>query len=159
MTATDGNLSDCVSARAPCVRGDDGLALRIERACRLAVSGRGAARALAEWTKRFGLTEAEFQLLWRLRPACGDEIDQTALARALAFSPAQISATVERMRLQGWIAGRSTTGDRRRHYWQLSENGRELLNQMLCAAALLRYDPPAETEFVLNGGPAREAAA
>jgi DNA-binding MarR family transcriptional regulator len=105
---------------------------------------------VAEWSKRFGLSEAEFQLLWWLRSAPDDGFDQTALASALAFSPAQISASVERLRAQGHIAPTRPVADRRRHHWQLSATGRELIDQMLVAVTLLRRE--------VNGG-GREAAA
>lgn len=150
MTATDGHSAEIDSAA------------RLERACSAAANGRRAARALADWTKRFGLTEAEFQFLWRLRPTSGDGPNQTTLAGSLVFSPAQISAIVERMRQRGLISERGTIGDRRRNYWQLSAAGRELLDQMQCAAASLHFDStPLENNPQVDSGAnrRREAAA
>jgi DNA-binding MarR family transcriptional regulator len=123
----------------------------IESTCITAIHGRRAARIVAEWAKRIGLTEAELQLLWRLRSAPNDGIDQTALASALAFSPAQISASIERLRAHGSISPISSVADRRRRHWQLSADGQELLDRMLVVVALLRSEP--------NGAGGREAAA
>jgi DNA-binding MarR family transcriptional regulator len=159
LTALDGNSGGCDPARGIALGDLDDAVGHVDRTCRTAVRGRRAARALAEWAKRFGLTEAELQLLWRLRSAPQGGFDQTALAAALAFSPAQISASVERLRSQAWICASGAVGDRRRHNWQLSTTGRELLDTMLNAATLLRYEPNDEAEPNSNGSRRREAAA
>jgi len=110
---------------------------QIDGACRAAIGGRGASRALGEWLRRFNLNEADFQVLWCLRSADDCGLDQTTLARRLSFSTAQVSATVERMRLQAWIVQQSALNDRRRHRWELSTAGRSLLNTMVGAASAL----------------------
>jgi DNA-binding MarR family transcriptional regulator len=134
-------------------------AARLERACSAAATGRRAARALAAWTKRFGLNEAEFQLLWGLRPASTDVPSQINLASTLAFSPAQVSAVVERMRQQGLICEREAIGDRRRHHWQLSPSGQLLLDRMLTAAALPQFDSHPILDIGTGASRSREAAA
>jgi DNA-binding MarR family transcriptional regulator len=132
----------------------------VDQTCLSAIGGRRAARALAYWAKRFGLGEAEFQLLWRLRSAPADGFDQTALATTLAFSPAQISASVERLRAQGWICSNGSIADRRRRHWKLSEAGLELIDQMLVAATLLRSQGEGRTPPTDHfGRSGREAAA
>jgi DNA-binding MarR family transcriptional regulator len=131
---------------------------QVDHACTVAIGGRRAARTIAEWSKRLGLTEAEFQILWRLRLAPNAGFDQTSLANALAFSPAQISASIERLRANGRICPTGTIADRRRHHWQLSATGCELLEQMLVAAKLLQCKPGGEAQSDLSGG-CREAAA
>jgi DNA-binding MarR family transcriptional regulator len=147
VTATDGNLA-----------GRD-WADRVDQACTAAANGRRAARALSEWTRGFGLTEAEFQLLWRLRLASADGLNQTALAGVVAFSPAQVSAVVEQLRQRSLIGERSAMGDRRRHHWQLTAEGLVLLNQMLEFAALLRYDSIPSPSWSADDSRRREAAA
>ena len=117
----------------------------IECTCRTVVDGRHAARVLAEWTQRFELGEAEFQVLWCLRSAANEGLDQTTLARKLAISPAQVSAIVERAGARDWIDQQSAASDRRRRLWQLSASGRSLLEQMIGAAALLRREPIVES--------------
>jgi DNA-binding MarR family transcriptional regulator len=111
---------------------------RIGLTCRTAADGRRAVRALSEWAQRFALSEPEFQVLWCLRSPLNDGRDQTGLAASVACSPAQISATVERLRAKGWIVQRQKPGDRRRHVWQLSAEGATLFGEMLLAVGHLR---------------------
>jgi DNA-binding MarR family transcriptional regulator len=147
VTATDGNLGGRDSAN------------RVDEACAAAANGRRAARALSEWTRRFGLAEAEFQLLWRLRLAPAEGLNQTALAGALAFSPAQVSAVVEHLRQRTLIGECGATGDRRRRHWQLTTAGVALLNEMLGAAGSLRCDSTASLDLSAGDCRRREAAA
>ena len=155
MTAV--NHHDCASIPAP-ISAADVVVRHIAETCRLAIDGRLAARTLADWTRRFKLGESEFQLLWCLRFAPRDGLDQSTIARRLAFSPAQVSATVERARARDWIWPGATSGDRRRHLWQLSASGLELLEEVLQAASLL-LRPRAAGEEELDGDFRREAAA
>ena len=80
----------------------------------MAIEGRRAGRMIAAWAKAFDLSEPELQLLWCLRQELGDGVDQTTISTRLAFSPAQVSAMVERLRAHGLIIQRLTVGDRRR---------------------------------------------
>ena len=116
----------------------------IERICRLVVDGRRAGRALADWARRFGLTEPEFLTLWRVSESPADGIDQTTLAQRLALSPAQISATVERLRTGDWIVQCDRPGDRRRHLWQLSARGRTRLQAIVGQAGILQTILPVD---------------
>jgi DNA-binding MarR family transcriptional regulator len=126
----------------------------VERTCRRIIDGRQAARALAAWTQPFHLSESEFQLLWILRPRADEGLDQTTLARVMAFSPAQVSATVERARAKGWIAQHNAPGDRRRHFWRLTNGGLALVEQIISALNRLQPEPFAERD-----ASSREAAA
>jgi DNA-binding MarR family transcriptional regulator len=138
VTAADANLGDRqIASHALSADGSD--LRRINFTCRTAADGRRAIRALGEWSERFELSEPEFQILWCLKAASGNGCDQTTIARELACSPAQISATVERMRAGGWITQQTAPGDRRRRLWQLSAQGQVLLAEMLRAADQLRY--------------------
>jgi DNA-binding MarR family transcriptional regulator len=100
----------------------------------MAVDGRHATRALAHWSSLFELSEAELQILWGLRGAKGKGVDQTTLATQLALSPALVSSCVEKLRQRGLIAHQQAGGDRRRHLWQLSADGREVLQRVVQAA-------------------------
>jgi DNA-binding MarR family transcriptional regulator len=160
LTAISGNSGDrrVDHERAGRATGDG--ASHVERTFRSAIVGRRAARAIAEWARQFELSEAEVQLLWRLRTATDDPIDQTALAKSSAFSAAQISASVERLRTRGWVTSRSAHGDRRRHQWQLSAAGLELVAQLAAAAAgLLGYDAAGDEAPTSDGDRRRRAAA
>jgi DNA-binding MarR family transcriptional regulator len=112
----------------------------VGRACHIAADGRRAARALGQWCRRFEIAEPEFQVLWCLRDTASGGVDQTMLARRLAYSPAQVSSTVERLRERGWIAQQSVDGDRRRNLWHLSAIGGGVLAEMLLAAPELRME-------------------
>jgi DNA-binding MarR family transcriptional regulator len=137
----------------------DAAVRRIGFTCRTAVDGRRAARVLAEWAQRFALSEPEFQILWCLRSHRGDGLDQTGLAKMLACSAAQISATVEHLRSKEWISQRQKQDDRRRHVWILAEGGAKLLDEMLLAVG---YLSPVQLSTELSGATERlplEAAA
>jgi DNA-binding MarR family transcriptional regulator len=159
LTAQDGNSGDVVPMRGVTVHEEGDTVEHVDRTCLMAVHGRRAARVVAEWAKRFGLSEPEFQLLWRLRSAPVDGCNQTALAASLAFSPAQISASVERLRALGYLCLSQSSTDRRRRQWQLSSAGRERLDQVLLAAALQRSQPDCASASDMIGGGCREAAA
>jgi DNA-binding MarR family transcriptional regulator len=110
----------------------------VEQACRAVLEGRRGARILARWCKPFGLSEPEFQVLWRLHSAAGSGTDQSTLAKLLVLSPAQVSTTIERLRARGWIVQQAMPHDRRRRLWQLAVDGRALLERMLAGATELR---------------------
>lgn len=133
----------------------------VGRACIAAADGRRAARALGQWCERFALTEPEFQVLWCLREVTRDGansgFDQTTLARRLAYSTAQVSATVEKLRARGWIAQQSACGDRRRNWWHLSTEGRDIVAAMLQASHELRWQAESSNERSV-ADPKREAA-
>ena len=158
MTAADYH-SDADALAATARTAADPAVARIGFTCRTAVGGRGAVRALAEWARRFNLSEPEFQILWCLRSPALEGLDQSTLARRLAYSPAQVSATVERLRAAGWIVQRQAQRDRRRHLWQLSETGRNHLNEMLAAAGYLCFDLGDELQPPLIEHDARKGAA
>jgi DNA-binding MarR family transcriptional regulator len=159
LALTAPELKSCAdSAGADGVSAGEVLIEQLARLCKSAIGGRRAARALADWAKRFGLSEAEFHVLWQLRAAPAEGLDQTTLAADLAFSPAQVSATVERLRCRDLVFSQIARGDRRRHLWRLSGSGQGLIEVMLSAAALLRSGQVAGQERARTAG-AREAAA
>jgi DNA-binding MarR family transcriptional regulator len=121
----------------------------VARACAAAADGRRAARALAKWCESFHLSEPEFQVLWLLGSGSSG-FDQTMLAQQLVYSPAQVSATVDRLRTRGWIVQDAASGDRRRHLWRLTPSGDAIVLEMLSTADRLRCE---------SAQPPREAAA
>lgn len=112
----------------------------LEQLCQTVVDGRRAGRSLAGLCKQFSLSEAEFEVLWCIRLTGGHGIDQATIASRLLLSPAQVSATVERLRSKNWIAQRSVAHDRRRHLWQLSEAGAQLVERFMAEFALARSE-------------------
>ncbi len=126
--------------------------------CDAAADGRRAARALAQWCERVDLGEPEFQVLWCLREGMLCGLDQTTLVRRLTISPAQVSATVERLRTRGWIQQQSAPGDRRRNLWYLSPLGNDVLAMLLESAHELRPEPLYGGERAASANHRREAA-
>jgi DNA-binding MarR family transcriptional regulator len=103
--------------------------------CCATIEGRRAAKTLGALSKQFELSEPEFELLWCLQKVASDGFDQKSLAGRLGFSPAQVSACVEKLRQRGLIACQNIPGDRRRHLWLLTGQGNELLNAAVRAAS------------------------
>lgn len=126
--------------------------------CFAAAEGRRAARALTHWCQRLELGEPEFQVLWCLRDNFVGGFDQTSLVRRLAFSPAQVSAIVERLRSRGWILQQPASSDRRRNLWHLSQLGSSVVAALLKSAHELRPDLPINLERAEPPAPKREAA-
>lgn len=119
-------------------------AQNISRLCCQVAQGREAARTLDRWVGPLGLSETEFRLLWALllraaqsrtaddaRTTAEPSLDQTQLAAQLAASPAQVSASVVRLQRQGWVLGARPIANRRRQVWQLTDDGRQLLDLTL----------------------------
>jgi DNA-binding MarR family transcriptional regulator len=75
--------------------------------------------------------------LWCLRWLAGGGVDQTTVAKQLAYSTAQVSSTVEKLRVKGLIVQDAEAADRRRNLWQLSPSGSSLVMRMLAAVAEL----------------------
>jgi hypothetical protein len=63
------------------------------------------------------------------------------------------------MRASGWIMPQPKPGDRRRHVWQISQDGHGLLGQMLHDADRLRDFAEDARQCARTVGSAREAAA
>jgi DNA-binding MarR family transcriptional regulator len=131
----------------------------VGRVCHMAVDGRRSARALGQWCERFALSEPEFQVLWCLRDGLIGGFDQTTLAKLLAFSAAQVSATVEKLRARGWIAQHAVGGDRRRNLWHLSVEGGDVIIEMLRVAHELSIEPQLLVGQMATVVSEREAAA
>jgi DNA-binding MarR family transcriptional regulator len=138
---------------------DEQVVLSVEHTCRILIDGRRAGRAIGVWLRESGLVEPEFQVLWCLRDASGEGLDQTALASRLAYSAAQVSATVERLNGRGWITQQSRSGDRRRHVWQLSANGRVQLQSILSQSVPLLNESTSAQSSATAGANQREVAA
>ena len=104
----------------------------LDNACSRIAAGRAAARELSQLVEGFGLKEGEFRLLWALLTG-ETPPHQSKLAELLGCSPAQVSGIVERQQLRGNIARRAALGDRRRQVWQITPQGRALLEKVVAA--------------------------
>jgi DNA-binding MarR family transcriptional regulator len=130
---------------------------RVDQACQAAIEGRRSIRALSQWCEIFALSDSEFQVLWLLRLWAPAGADQTRLARHLAFSPAQVSALIEKLRSRGWIEPEATE-DRRRRIWHLAPGGGDLMKAMLGAATELHMEMLSQLPLHSANEPQREAA-
>ena len=116
----------------------------LDAACGRVASGRMLARQLGSLVRCFGISEAQFRLLWLLRE--GSIRDQRQLTAELGLSPAQVSGLVEKLRVQGALVPSAAAGDRRRQLWQLTTSGTALLEEIaahICDADTLHVlNPP-----------------
>jgi DNA-binding MarR family transcriptional regulator len=158
LTARSGGTHAHVGDHAP-IHSAAGPDRIVHQACLTAVAGRRAVRTIGQWSEHLGLTEAELQILWCVREATHAGIDQTTLATALAFSPAQVSACVEKMRGRGLISHHKAPGDRRRRLWQLASGGRTVIEQLTQVIGNLELAALQATTAVSTSSVSREAAA
>ncbi len=131
----------------------------VNQACVTAVAGRRAVRTIGQWSECLGLAESELQILWCVRESVHTGIDQTTLSAALAFSPAQVSGCVEKMRERGLISHHQVPGDRRRRLWQLASGGRAVLEQLAQVVGSLALEASKHTTTGSESVVGREAAA
>jgi len=99
--------------------------LPLDKICRRIADGRRLARQLALVVREHALSEAEFRLLWLLRETAQASLEQSELVQGLGISSAQVSALVEKLRVQQILALSTDEKDRRRKLWQLTASGRE----------------------------------
>jgi DNA-binding MarR family transcriptional regulator len=112
---------------------------------------------LSPYLQRYGLGEPDLQTLWALREERQSGTDQTTLAGQLAYSAAQISATVEKLRGRGLLSNREAPGDRRRRLWQLSADGQSLIQEM--TRVVKEFARGNRSTIDANSASPREAAA
>ncbi len=90
-----------------------------------------AGRALRASVGRFcdarGMSELHLMVLWQCARSGPDGVNQRTLAELFAVSPAQISALVEQMRREGFIAAHRPPHDRRLQNWHLAAEGLAVL--------------------------------
>ncbi|MBN1394106.1 MAG: MarR family transcriptional regulator [Pirellulales bacterium] len=98
----------------------------LSRAEMLLVQARRIRAALEERIADWGLSEPELALLWACAASPPGGTSQRQLAEALAVSPAQISALVERLAQMELLQVRAAPGDRRRRLWEPTAAGMEL---------------------------------
>jgi len=135
---------------------------RVDRACRQAVAGKLALRAIAVWVEAVGVSETEFRLLWLLfQQDRGDAskstaLDQAELAERLAVSAAQVSGVIERLRQRELVDRVPDVSDRRRQLWRLAAAGKAMV--LTVVAQVASGIPPLAPPFE-GGGFRQEDAA
>ena len=143
--------TESTQAARPCAENSADAATQIEATCQLIAAGRLAAHQLALHAKAYGLSEAEFRLLWLLRNSshttkADNLLDQKSLSDRLGLSPAQVSAVVERLRKKNLIEGFASLTDRRRQVWQLSAEGTVLVEKSISTFSTNAGNSPAPSQ-------------
>jgi DNA-binding MarR family transcriptional regulator len=92
---------------------------------RASAAGRALRRLLADEAAAVGLSDVELLVVWLCDEGPG--LAQVELAHEVGISPAQMSATVERLRQRGLIAVQRSALDRRRQVWRTTDGGRQAL--------------------------------
>ncbi len=87
--------------------------------------------AIAEVVSRFSLSENAFFVLMLCRENLDQPLSQAELAKTIGCSAGQLSHLVEQLRQQGCIEARRDPNDRRRQFWWLTSEGRQILQQVL----------------------------
>ena len=100
---------------------------------------------LAVSAKTAALTEADLLALWASAAATPAAMNQRELADRLAVSPAQVSATVERLRQNGLLECCRDPLDRRRQVWQLTAAGHAAIATVARDVATWAKDLEADT--------------
>ncbi len=98
--------------------------LHLDTICRRIATGRHLTRQLAAAVREFEMSEAEFRLLWLLRETEQAKLEQGLLVEGIGSSSAQVSALVEKLRVQQVITPVTDSRDRRRKLWRLTASGR-----------------------------------
>ncbi len=97
----------------------------------MALCGRQLRRALGELATPTGLSDTECLILWACCEAPPEGQGQHELVALLGVSAAQLSNLVEQLSARGLIVGRRPAHDRRRQYWRLTDEGQQLVANLL----------------------------
>jgi MarR family 2-MHQ and catechol resistance regulon transcriptional repressor len=79
--------------------------------------------------RRYGLTEAQFNVLFALKFADG-HITQAELGKRLVVTRASITSVLDKLESKGWVRRIDVPENRRIHHVQLTESGRKLVNDV-----------------------------
>lgn len=78
----------------------------------------------------FGLTEAHFNILMLLKHHCHDgRTTQTDLGKMLLVNRSNVTGLIDRMEAAGLVRRTPANGDRRVHYIEMTETGRDILEK------------------------------
>lgn len=79
---------------------------------------------------RWGINNVELLVLWLCHETAEPGIAQTDLVAEIGVSAAQMSGLVERLRQQDLLAAKRCDSDRRKQYWNLTNQGKRLLDEI-----------------------------
>ncbi len=103
----------------------------VEFAERVLVCARRVRVRLSALAIRYGLSEAEIEMLWACAKAPPSGRSQNGLASDLVVSPAHVSGVVERLHCAGLLQFSMVEGDRRLRLWQLTPAGQAIWQMLL----------------------------
>ncbi len=83
----------------------------------------------AQLFRGFGLTEAQFNVLFALKFADGN-ITQAELGKRLVVTRASITSVLDKLESKNWVKRIDVPENRRIHHVALTESGRELVNRV-----------------------------
>lgn len=83
----------------------------------------------AQMFRRFGLTEAQFNVLFALKFATG-HITQAELGKRLVVTRASITSVLDKLESKVLVARVDVPGNRRVHHVELTDEGRELIDKV-----------------------------
>ncbi|WP_042196146.1 MarR family winged helix-turn-helix transcriptional regulator [Paenibacillus camerounensis] len=92
-------------------------------------------RAFATETKKFGLTTEQYGLLLQLRDR--EKVSQKKLAGLIHKDQATTGKIVEKLEVKGFLKRLPDPSDRRAFQLYISDNGREVLNELIPIAETL----------------------
>jgi len=112
-------------------------------------------RALADRVRHLAISDVELLVLWLCYEAHEPGIAQNELASAAGVSAAQMSGLVERLRQRGMLAAKRCAKDRRRQYWNLTDEGSGTLNEIRAdfeavSVALTKHLPVNEQKLLAS---------
>lgn len=83
----------------------------------------------AQLFRGFGLTEAQFNVLFALKSTEGN-ITQAELGKRLVVTRASITSVLDKLESKGWVKRMDVPQNRRIHHVSLTDSGRELVNRV-----------------------------
>jgi len=105
------------------------LDLRHEALLNIVHTANLVASAGAPLFRRYGLTEAQFNVLFALMHK-GRDVTQTDLGRRLVVTRATITSVLDRLEEKGLVERRDVPGDRRIYHVELTPEGRALTEEL-----------------------------
>jgi DNA-binding MarR family transcriptional regulator len=98
-------------------------------ACVIA-TGRRLQREIERGSRRQGLSDSQFLLLWLCSQGPQQGSAQSEMAARLGLSAAQVSGLVEQLRGEELLTCQRSPSDRRRQLWRPTDSGKQVLQRI-----------------------------
>ena len=103
--------------------------LRHEAVLNIVRTGTVLSGRASQMFRGFGLTEAQFNVLFALKFA-SDRITQAELGKRLVVTRASITSVLDKLESKGWVQRIDVPENRRIHHVILTDSGRALVNEV-----------------------------